>query len=212
MTCPPPPEPEPGPCGCDARRQGAVYTLHFDPPQQARLPTHRCHKWAITPPAGQRQGRAPRRPPGPARGRAGREDYPGPARVRRNVLAAGLSRARRPQPGTAAQGPRRDASVLDLQGWSQAVPAPRQPEADAELEAGTSGWAPRRSAMTPSSAGRFVSAARVRGHGAALDRAFAAGRASETRPPGIATRTPPSTRHLRLIPRRAGGSRSRGHA
>ena len=25
-------EPEPGPCGCDARRQGAVYTLHFDPP------------------------------------------------------------------------------------------------------------------------------------------------------------------------------------
>jgi predicted GIY-YIG superfamily endonuclease len=25
-------EPDPGPCGCDAARQGAVYTLHFDPP------------------------------------------------------------------------------------------------------------------------------------------------------------------------------------
>ena len=35
--------------------------------------------------------------------------------------------------------------------------------------------------------------------GAALDCAFAAGRAFETRPPGT-TGTPPSTRHLRLIP------------
>jgi hypothetical protein len=25
-------EPEAGPCGCDASREGAVYTLHFDPP------------------------------------------------------------------------------------------------------------------------------------------------------------------------------------
>jgi predicted GIY-YIG superfamily endonuclease len=25
-------EPDPGPCGCDARRQQVVYTLHFDPP------------------------------------------------------------------------------------------------------------------------------------------------------------------------------------
>jgi hypothetical protein len=40
-----PPEPDPGPCGCDAKRQGAVYTLHFDPPYKP-APDAPKYKWA----------------------------------------------------------------------------------------------------------------------------------------------------------------------
>jgi predicted GIY-YIG superfamily endonuclease len=38
-------EPEAGPCGCDASRQGAVYTLHFDPPYKPEPDAPR-YKWA----------------------------------------------------------------------------------------------------------------------------------------------------------------------
>ncbi len=38
-------EPAPGPCRCDASRQGAVYTLHFDPPYKP-APDAPRYKWA----------------------------------------------------------------------------------------------------------------------------------------------------------------------
>ncbi len=38
-------EPVPGPCGCDARHQQVVYTLHFDPPYKP-APDAPRYKWA----------------------------------------------------------------------------------------------------------------------------------------------------------------------
>jgi hypothetical protein len=134
-----PPEPEPGPCGCDARRQGAVYLLHFDPPYKPD-PDAPEYKWA-----------------GHYTGWAQDQDVHLDARLARHEAGRGarITQVQRESGGTwrlasvepgdrnrerqlKAHSAKRRCPICIAEAQADAEPAVRQPEAeaDAELEAG----------------------------------------------------------------------------
>jgi hypothetical protein len=130
-------EPEPGPCGCDAARQGAVYTLHFDPPYRP-APDAPRYKWA-----GHYTGWAKDKDAHLDARLAKHEAGQGARITQVQREAGGTWRLASVEPGDRgrerqlkAHGAARRCPICKEEAQAQAVPAPRPPEVEAELEAG----------------------------------------------------------------------------
>jgi hypothetical protein len=132
-------EPEPGPCGCDAARQGAVYTLHFDPPYR---PTPDAPRYKM---AGHYTGWAKDKDAHLDARLAKHEAGQGARITQVQREAGGTWRLASVEPGDRgrerqlkAHGAARRCPICKEEAQAQAVPAPRplEVEVEAELEAG----------------------------------------------------------------------------